>query len=101
MSRGENRYIGRQLYSTFSEAGLNSVSIYPIPMYSTIHTPEELKMLVQVPLQIIQADVDAMVREGMTTKKDYDDTIKEILQVLSHPGAFAMGLFILVVGKIP
>jgi ubiquinone/menaquinone biosynthesis C-methylase UbiE len=98
--RGENRYIGRQLYSIFSEAGLTSVQIYPLPVYSTNQTPETLKMLISVRVQIIQSDIDAMIRESITTKEDYEDALKEISQMPSHPGALIMGLFFLAMGKV-
>jgi ubiquinone/menaquinone biosynthesis C-methylase UbiE len=100
MRRGENRHIGRQLYSIFSESGLNPVNIYPFPVYSTKQTPETLKMLISVRVQIIQSDIDAMIREGLTTKEEYEDALKEISQMPSHPGALVMGLFFLAVGKV-
>lgn len=100
-ARGDDRYIGRQLFSIFSEAGLNSVKIYPLPMYATRQNPDALKMLVYVPVQIVEQDKDAMIKEGVTTAKDCKEAMREIQLVLSHPGAFAMGLTFLAIGKVP
>lgn len=34
-TRGEDRYIGRQLFSIFSQAGLSPITIYPLPIHAT------------------------------------------------------------------
>lgn len=100
-ARGDDRYIGRQLFSIFSEAGLSSINIYPLPMYATQQNPDMLKMLVLVPVQIVEQEKDAMIREGLTTAKDYEEAMKEVQLALKHPGAFAMGLTFLATGKVP
>ena len=100
-AKGDDRYIGRQLFSIFSEAGLNSVNIYPLPMYATQQNPDALKMLVYVTVQIVEQDKDAMIKEGVTTAKDWEEAMREIQLALSHPGAFAMGLTFLATGKVP
>ena len=100
-ARGEDRYIGRQLFSIFSEAGLNSINIYPLPMYATQQNPDALKMLVYVPVQIVEQDKDALIKEGVTTSEDWKEAMRQIQLVLSHPGAFAMGLTVLALGKVP
>lgn len=99
--RGDDRYIGRQLFSIFSEAGLNSVNIYPLPMYATQQNPDALKMLVSVPVQIVEQDKDVLIKEGVITAKDYEEAMRETQLLLSHPGAFAMGLTFLAIGKVP
>jgi ubiquinone/menaquinone biosynthesis C-methylase UbiE len=100
-ARGEDRYIGRQLFSIFSEAGLNPVNIYALPTYATQQNPNALKMLVHVPVQIVEQDKDAMIKEGITTTKDWKEAMREIQLVLSHPGAFVMGLTVLATGEVP
>lgn len=99
-ARGDDRHIGRQLFSIFSEAGLSSVSIYPLPMYATQQNPDALKMLVYVPVQIIEQDKNALIKEGLVTAKDYAEAIREVQLVLNHPGAFALGLTFLAIGKV-
>ena len=49
--KGENRYIGRELFSIFSQAGLSSIQVYPFPMYATQENPVMLKSLVSVPMR--------------------------------------------------
>ncbi len=97
----EDRYIGRQLFSIFSEACLNSVNIYPLPTYATQQNPDALKMLVYVPVQIMEQDKDAMIKEGLTTPEDWKEAMREIQLLLSHPGAFAMAMTFLAKGKAP
>jgi ubiquinone/menaquinone biosynthesis C-methylase UbiE len=98
-ARGDDRYIGRKLYSIFSEAGLESIRIYPLPTYATQQTPEALKMLVNVPIQIIEQDKDAEIEEGMATAKDFEEAMNEINLVMKHPGAFAMASTFLATGE--
>ncbi len=100
-TRGDDRYIGRQLFSIFTEAGLNSVSIYPLPMYATQQNPEALKMLVSVPVQIVEQDKEELIKEGVITTEDYEEAEKETQLLLSHPGAFAMGLTFLAIANVP
>ncbi len=100
-TRGDNRYVGRQLFSIFSEVGLSSVNIYPLPMYATQQNPDALKMLVYVPVQIIEQEKEALIKEGAITAKDYEETMKETQRLLNHPGAFAMGLTFLAIGRVP
>jgi len=100
-TRGEDRYIGRQLFSIFSQAGLSPITIYPLPIHATQQTPEILKMLVSVPVQIMELCKETMVKEGLVTAEYYEEAMKEVQAFLSHPGAFAMGLTFLVVGKVP
>ncbi|MGQ9640685.1 MAG: methyltransferase domain-containing protein [Candidatus Bathycorpusculaceae bacterium] len=100
-TRGEDRYIGRQLFSIFSQAGLSPITIYPLPIHATQQTPEMLKMLVSVPVQIMELCKETMVKEGFVTAEYYEEAMNEVRAFLSHPGAFAMGLTFLAVGKVP
>lgn len=100
-TRGEDRYIGRQLFSIFSQAGLSPIAIYPLPIHATQQTPEMLKMLVSVPVQIMEQCKETMMKEGLVTVEYYEEAMKEVQAFLSHPGAFAMGLTFLAVGKVP
>ena len=100
-ARGEDRYIGRKLFSIFSKAGLSRISIYLFPSFATQQTPEILKMYISVPVQVLQQEKDAMIQEGLITAKDYEEAMQEIQLILKHPGAFVMGLSFLAVGKVP
>jgi enamine deaminase RidA (YjgF/YER057c/UK114 family) len=57
-------------------------------------------MLVSVSTQIAEQDKDAMIREGATTAKDYEEAMQEVQLMLEHPGAFAMGMTFLAVGRV-
>lgn len=57
-------------------------------------------MLVSVPVQIIELCKETMVEEGLVTVEYYEEAMKEVQAFLSHPGAFAMGLTFLAVGKV-
>jgi ubiquinone/menaquinone biosynthesis C-methylase UbiE len=98
-ARGDDRYIGRRLYSILSEAGVSSIKIYPFPTYATQQNPDALRMLVFVPVQILEQDKDAMIREGVITADDYEEALKEVGIVLNHPGAFAIGTSFLALGE--
>jgi hypothetical protein len=60
-----------------------------------------LKMIVSVPVQIMEQCKETMMKEGLVTVEYYEETMKEVQAFLSHPGAFAMGLTFLAVGKVP
>jgi len=99
--RGEDRYIGRQLFSIFSQAGLSQITIYPLPIHATQQTPEMFKMLVSVPVQIMEQSKETLIKEGLMTAEHYAEAMKEVQMLLTHSGAFAMGVTFLAVGKVP
>jgi SAM-dependent methyltransferase len=99
--RGEDRFIGRKLFSIMEQAGLSPITVYPFPIYATQHDPEMLKMLVSVPVQIIESSKDKMIKQRLIGAEDYPEAMKEVQEFLAHPGAFAMGLTFLAVGKVP
>jgi ubiquinone/menaquinone biosynthesis C-methylase UbiE len=99
--RGEDRYIGRQLFSILSQASLQSIKIYPLPIHATQHNPEMLKLLVSVPAQIIELSKEHMLTNNFMTEAQYLEAHQEIQQFLNHPGAFAMGINFLAIGDVP
>lgn len=99
--RGEDRYIGRQLFSIFSQAGLGPIGIYPFPNYATQQNPEMLKTLVSVPVQIAELGKETLIRQGLLTTEEYAEAMKEVQKLLGHTGAFAMDLCFLAVGHTP
>jgi len=98
-AREIDRCIGRKLYSIFSEAGLNSIKIHPLPTFATQQEPDVLRMLVYVLVDIVELQKDAMIKEGVATAKDYEEAVKEIETVLKNAGTFFMGCFFLAVGQ--
>ena len=99
--RGEDRFIGRKLFSIMERAGLSPITIYPFPIYATQQNPEMLKMLVSVPVQIVESSKDNMINHGLTGAEDYPEAVKEVQEFLNYPGAFVMGITFLAVGKVP
>jgi ubiquinone/menaquinone biosynthesis C-methylase UbiE len=99
--RGEDRFIGRKLFSIMERAGLSPITIYPFPIYATQQNPEMLKMLVSVPVQIVESSKDDMINHGLTGAEDYPEAVKEVQEFLNYPGAFVMGITFLAVGKVP
>jgi SAM-dependent methyltransferase len=99
--RGEDRFIGRKLFSIMERAGLSPITIYPFPIYATQQNPEMLKMLVSVPVQIVESSKDDMINHGLTGAEDYPEAVKEVQEFLNYPGAFVMGITFLAVGRVP
>lgn len=98
--RGRNRYIGRELFSIFSQAGLSSIQVYPFPMYATQGNSVMLRDIVSVPMQIIGNSKDVMVEEGWFTEEDYREMVDEVESALSHPGAFVLGMSFFATGVV-
>ncbi|MFW9910267.1 MAG: class I SAM-dependent methyltransferase [Candidatus Thorarchaeota archaeon] len=96
-----DRYIGKQLFSILSQAGLERVKIFPFSMYRTQETPEQLKMLVSVPVQIIEGSKEELLKDGVLTEEEFDLSLKETESFGKHPGAFVMVTFFLAIGYVP
>jgi hypothetical protein len=60
-----------------------------------------LKTLVSVPVQIAELGKETMIEQGLLTAEEYAEAMKEVQRFLVHPGAFAMDLTFLAVGKVP
>jgi hypothetical protein len=99
--RGEDRFIGRKLFSIMEQAGLSSIEVIPFPVYSTQQNPEMLKMLVSVPVKIVESSKDEMIKQGLIDAEEYPEAIREVQKFLEYPGAFALGLTFLALGKVP
>ncbi len=97
---GEDGRIGRKLFSIFSAAGLDPISIYPSQVYSTQQTPYSLKLFPMIAGRLLELNKAAMIQEGLMTAEEYDEAMKEIPVFLNHPGAFCLASFIFVVGRV-
>jgi ubiquinone/menaquinone biosynthesis C-methylase UbiE len=98
-ARGMDRHVGRKLYSIFSEAGLSFTRIYPLPMVATQQDPDALGALVYQYVKILEQDKNAMLTEGVTTERDFEEALKEVRHFLENPGSFIMVSFFLAVGE--
>ena len=82
--RGEDRFTGRKLFSIMERAGLSPITVYPFPIYATQQNPEMLKMLVSVPVQIVESSKDYMIKQGMIGAEDYPEAVKEVQEFLDN-----------------
>jgi hypothetical protein len=98
-ARGMDRHIGRKLYSIFSEAGLSPTKIYPIPIFATQQDPDALKALVYQFVQILEQNKNALIKESVTTERDYEEAMKEVKHFLENHGSFSYISFFLAVGE--
>lgn len=100
-TRGEDRYIGRKLFSIFSQAGLRSINVAPIPQVVTQQDPDLLSMFAAIPREIIVADKEALLSKGYISEEEFELGMREIQQFTKDPGAFAMVMFFLATGTVP
>jgi ubiquinone/menaquinone biosynthesis C-methylase UbiE len=98
-ARGMDRYIGRKLYSIFSETHLNPVKIYPIPMLASQQDPDALSGIVYQMAQVLEQSKDAMIREGVASTRDFEASIKDTRHFLDNPNSCVMFLIFLAVGE--
>lgn len=98
--KGVDFCIGRRLSSIFSQAGLDSIAIYPFPNHATQQNPKMLKMSLSVLVQMAELGKESMIKRGLITAEDYAEAMKEIQTFLAHPGAFAMAVYFLAVGLV-
>jgi len=101
MKNGTNRCLGRELFSILSQAGLKPVDIHLFPTSATQQNPKLLSIYVSVPFGHFLPNIPSMIKEGITTKEEYDEMMKEVESARTHPGAFVMGTFFLAVGRVP
>ena len=100
-SRGDDRYIGRKLFSFFSQIGLESIKIIPVPIVFTQQAPHLLQLAMSVPIELLRTEKEALISQGYTTGQDYEEGLEEINQFLKHPGAFFMTTSFIATGRVP
>lgn len=96
-----DRYIGRQLFSILSQAGLKSIRIFLFPICRTQENTEQLRMFASVPLQIIDTRRTELLKQGVFTEEEYAIARKEFEKLMDDPGAFVMSTFFLAIGEVP
>ncbi len=100
-SRGDDRYIGRKLFSFFSQIGLESIKIIPVPIAVTQQTPHLLQLAMSVPIELIRTEKEALISQGYTTEQGYKEGVEELNQFLKHPEAFLMTTSFIATGRVP
>jgi ubiquinone/menaquinone biosynthesis C-methylase UbiE len=96
-----DRQIGRKLYSILLQAGLKSVRVFPFPIWITQENTELYRMLVSVPVQIINAKKSELLEKRVFTEEEYDTAIEEFEKKMNEPGGFVMSTMFLAIGEVP
>jgi len=82
-------------------AGLQNVTIYPLPEYASFsESPEKLRDLALVPAQMLELYKDEVISKGFMTISEYEEGIKQLDGWLARPDAFWMVLTILTTGTV-
>lgn len=96
---GENRYMGRELFATFSQAGLSS-DIHPLAISLTQRNPDILKRGIYNFPHMLKNGKEGMIRDGFITSEYFEEVLKEVDVWLNHPHSFLMGAMIFAIGKV-
>jgi SAM-dependent methyltransferase len=97
---GINRRMGRGLFATFSQAGLNSIDVHPLSISCTQRYPDILKRGIYGFPHLLKTTKEGMISHGFITLEDFEDVLKEINVWLNHPDSFFMGAMIFAIGKV-
>ena len=97
---GINRFMGRELFATFSQAGFNSTDVHPLPMSFTQRYPDILKRAIYNWPHLLKTRKEGMISHGFITSEYFDEVLKEVDVWLKHPGSFLMGNMIFAIGKV-
>lgn len=100
-NRGEDRHIGRKLFSIFSQAELSSINIYPSSIHATRQDPQRMKRLLSIPLQIIKSSKETILNQGYLNQEEFEQGIEKIQDIITYPGAFVMLTTFFALGKVP
>ncbi len=97
---GINRSMGRELFATFSRAGLKSIDVHPLTLCFTQRYPDILKRAIHGGPLLLKATIEGMISHGFTTSGDFEGVSKEVNVWLKHPDSFFMGSMIFARGKV-
>lgn len=95
---GVNRYMGRELFSVFSQAGLCSVDVHPLALCLT--DPDILKMGMAATPHFSKMSKEGMISHGFITPEEFGEVLKDVDVWLNHPDNFNMTTMIFAVGKV-
>jgi ubiquinone/menaquinone biosynthesis C-methylase UbiE len=91
----------RDAYSLFSSAGLKSIEVHHIPTFASHQNMEILREIAQVPLKMVEAEIDSKTEASVITKQEFEDAVTEFESWLRNPTAFWMVLSVLTLGRVP
>ena len=91
---GGNALIGRQLYPLVSSAGFADVSVSPRLVYVDASRPGLVEGFTkQTFTAMVDGVRDAAIREGMMSKEDWDEAIRDLLRTSEPDGVFCYMFF--------
>jgi ubiquinone/menaquinone biosynthesis C-methylase UbiE len=97
---GINRFMGRELFATFSQAGLKSIDVHPLSMSLTQRNPDVLKRGADGLPHLLKTTKEGMISHGFITSEDFEEVENEVNVWLNHPHSFFMGAMIFTIGKV-
>ena len=97
---GINRSMCRELFATFSKAGLKSIDVHPLTLSFTQRYPDILKRAIHGGPLLLKATIEEMISHGFITLEDFENALKEVDVWLQHPDSFFMGSMVFAIGKV-
>lgn len=97
---GINRFMGRELFATFSQADLKSIDVHPLSMSLTQRYPDILKWGIYGGPHLLKTTKEGMISHGFITSEDFEEVEKEVNAWLKHPHSFLMGAMVFAIGKV-
>jgi ubiquinone/menaquinone biosynthesis C-methylase UbiE len=91
----------RDAFSLFSTAELQSIEVHHIPTFASHQNMETLRQIAQVPLKMVEAELDSKSGANAISRREYIDAAAELESWLRNPTAFWMLLSVLTVGHVP
>ena len=97
---GINRVMGRELFATFSQAGLKSIEVHPLSMSLTQRNPDGLKRGIYGFPHLLKTNVEGMISHGFITSEDFEEVENEVNAWLNHPHSLLIGTMVFAIGKV-
>ena len=97
---GINRFMGRELFSTFSQAGLKSIDVHPLSMSVTQRYPDVLKKGIYGFPHLLKTTKEGMISKGFMRSEDFVEVEKEVNAWLNHPHSLLIGAMVFAIGKV-
>ena len=92
--------MGRELFSTFSQAGLKSIDVRSLSMSVTQRYPDVLKKGIYGFPHLLKTTKEGMISKGFMRSEDFVEVVKEINAWLNHPHSLLIGTMVFAIGKV-
>jgi ubiquinone/menaquinone biosynthesis C-methylase UbiE len=88
-------------HELFKSSGLQNITIYPIPQYaSSSESPEKLRSLALVLVQMLELYKDEVISKGFMTKVEYQEGVQHLENWLARQDAFWLVLTLFTTGTV-